>query len=73
MLHFKLSRALEISSRRTTQINVDVAIQEGTSEYGLGMVLRDHIRNFCRALVICHAGEVGVFESETKDVPEALN
>lgn len=60
-------------STGTLKINVDAAVKQGRSNYGVGMVLRDQTGKFCRARVICHAGEVGVYEAETKGVLEALN
>lgn len=54
------------------KVNVDAAVKQGSSQYGVGMVLRDQEGKFCKARVICHAGEVGVVEAETKGILEAL-
>lgn len=57
----------------TLKINVDAAVKQGSSQYGVGMVLRDQVRNFCKTRVICHPGEVGVFEAETKGILDVLS
>lgn len=38
------------------KINVDASVYVGISSFTIGMVLRDHIRGFCKARNLCLEG-----------------
>lgn len=54
------------------KVNVDASVVPGVSSYAIGMILRDHMGRFCTAPNLCSAGEVSVFETESRGVLEAV-
>lgn len=54
------------------KINVDAAVQPGSSMFKIGMVLRDQFGGFKGARMHCFGGAVSVFETEAQGIYQAL-